>query len=84
MSTCFPEAVPLTNIKAQNIVKVLMRFFTFVGLPRSIQSDQGSNFTSSIFQQVICQINSISSTVTGSTGKVPSDVKEYDEDILSR
>ena len=28
-----------------------MKCFTFVGLPRSVQSDQGSNFMSGIFQQ---------------------------------
>ena len=26
------------------IVKALIKFFTFVGLPKSLQSDQGSNF----------------------------------------
>ena len=44
LSTCFPEAIPLRNIKAPSIVKALVRFFTFVGLPNSVQSDQGSNF----------------------------------------
>jgi len=46
----------LRNIKAPTIVKALLKFFTFVGLPRSIQSDQGSNFMSGIFQQVMCQL----------------------------
>ena len=49
-STRFPEAIPLRNIKTKNIVKALVRFFTFVGLPKSVQSDQGSNFMSEIFQ----------------------------------
>ena len=51
-STRFPEAIPLRNIKAKTIVNALVKFFTFVGLPKSIQSDQGSNFMSGIFQQV--------------------------------
>ena len=42
-STRFPEAIPLHNIKAKNIVKALIKLFTMVGLPRSIQSDQGTN-----------------------------------------
>ena len=42
-STRFPEAIPLRNIKTKNIVKALVKFFTFVGLPKSVQSDQGSN-----------------------------------------
>ena len=48
-STRFPEAIPLRNIKAKTIVNALVKFFTFVGLPKSIQSDQGSNFMSGIF-----------------------------------
>jgi len=56
LSTRFPEAMPLRNIKAPTIVKALRKFFTFVGLPQSIQSDQGSNFMSGIFQLVMCQL----------------------------
>ena len=52
-STRFPEATPLKNIKTKIIVKALVKFFTFVGLPKSVQSDQGSNFMSGIFQQVM-------------------------------
>jgi len=43
-STRFPEAIPLRNIKAKTIVKALTKFFMLVGLPSSIQSDQGSIF----------------------------------------
>ena len=49
----FLEAIPLRNIKAETIVKALTKFFTLVGLPKSIQSDQGSNFTSDLFQEVM-------------------------------
>ena len=52
-STRFPEAIPLRNIKTKSIVKALIKFFTFVGLPKSVQSDRGSNFMSGIFQQVM-------------------------------
>lgn len=55
-STRFPEAIPLRNIKAKTIVKALVKFFTFVGLPKSVQSDQGSNFMSGIFQQVMLEL----------------------------
>ena len=51
-STRFSEAI-LRNIKTKTIVKALVKFFTFVGLPMSVQSDQGSNFMSEIFQQVM-------------------------------
>ena len=55
-STRFPEAIPIRNIKTKTIVKALVKFFTFVGLPRSVQSDQGSNFMSGIFQQVMHEL----------------------------
>ena len=55
-STRFPEAIPLRNITAPKIVKALINFFTLVGLPKEIQSDQGSNFMSGLFQQVIYQL----------------------------
>ena len=55
-STRFPEAIPLRNIKTKTIVKALVKFFTFVGLPRSVQSNQGSNFMSGIFQQVMHEL----------------------------
>ena len=56
ISTRFPEAIPLRNIKRKSIVKALIKFFTFVGLPKSVQSDQGSNFMSGIFQQVMHEL----------------------------
>ena len=52
-STQFPEVVPLRNIKAKTIIHALVKFFSFVSLPRYIQSDQGSNFMSGLFQQVM-------------------------------
>ena len=55
-STRFPEVIPLRNIKTKSIVKSLIKFFTFVGLPKSVQSDQGSNFMSGIFQQVMHEL----------------------------
>ncbi|XP_065917657.1 uncharacterized protein [Dysidea avara] len=57
VTTRFPEAIPLWNIKAHTIIKALIRFFTLVGLPKHIQSDQGSNFMSTVFQQVMHQLN---------------------------
>jgi hypothetical protein len=55
-STRFPEAIPLRNIKAKTIIKALIKFFTLVGLPKVVQSDQGSNFMSGIFQQVMHEL----------------------------
>ncbi|MCP4254336.1 MAG: hypothetical protein GY775_13195, partial [Candidatus Scalindua sp.] len=47
-STRFPEAIPLRNIKAQTIIKALTKFFCFVGVPKTCQHDQGTNFMSKI------------------------------------
>ena len=55
-STHFPEAISLRNIKAEKIVKALVNFFTFVGLPRVVQSDQRSNFMSGVFQSIMVQL----------------------------
>ena len=43
VSTRFPEAIPLRDIKAKTTVKALTKFFSLVGLPSSTQSDQASN-----------------------------------------
>ena len=55
-TTRFPEAIPLRKITAPAIVKALIKFFTLVGLPKSIQSDQGTNFMSNIFKQVMKEL----------------------------
>ena len=56
-STRFPEAIPLRNIKVKTIVRALINLFTLVGLQKSIQSDQGSNFMSGLFQKVMSKLN---------------------------
>ena len=50
------QAIPLRNIKTKNIVRALVKFFSFVGLPKPVQSDQGSNFMAGIFQQVMHEL----------------------------
>lgn len=51
--TRFPEAVPLRKITAPVIVKTLLKFFSTFGLPKVIQTDQGTNFLSRLFAQVL-------------------------------
>ena len=55
-STRFPEAIPLRNIKSKSVVKALVKFFTLFGLPKVVQSDQGTNFMSNVFQQVMLEL----------------------------
>lgn len=58
MVTRFPEAIPLLDIQAHTIIKAVIKFFTFVGFPKHVQSDQGSNFVT-VFQQVLHQLKII-------------------------
>ena len=55
-STRFPEAIPLRNIKTKTVVKPVVKFYTFVGLPKLVQSDQGSNLMSCVFHQVMHEL----------------------------
>lgn len=52
----FSKAIPLRNTSAKKIVRALTNFFMKFGLPKEIQSDQGSNFTLKIFQQAFEQL----------------------------
>ncbi len=56
VGTRFPEAVPLRSIKTRPVVEALLQFFSRVGLPKEIQHDRGTNFTSNLFQDVVCQL----------------------------
>ena len=55
-ATRFPEVIPLRNIKTQSVVKALLKFFAQFGLPKSVRSDQGSNFTARLFDQVMAEL----------------------------
>ena len=50
MSSRFPVAIPLSYITAKTVVEALVQFFTRYGLPKEVQSDQGSTFMSGLFQ----------------------------------
>lgn len=53
VATRFPEAIPLRKITAKSVTKALIKFFTTFGLPKTVQTDQGSNFLFRIFQNVL-------------------------------
>lgn len=55
-STRFLESVSLWNTKTPKIMKALIKFCMLFGLPRLVQSDQGSNFMSGISQEVVFQL----------------------------
>ena len=52
-STRYPAAYPLRSITTKAVVKALSRFISIFGIPRVIQSDQGSNFSSHMFKKVL-------------------------------
>uniref|UniRef100_A0A8C1I8K6 Gypsy retrotransposon integrase-like protein 1 n=1 Tax=Cyprinus carpio TaxID=7962 RepID=A0A8C1I8K6_CYPCA len=52
-STRYPAAYPLRTITAKSVVKALTQFISIFGIPKIVQSDQGSNFTSHLFSQVL-------------------------------
>lgn len=54
-ATRYPAAYPMCSISAQSVIKALMQFISIFGIPRVIQSDQGSNFTSRMFAQILKQ-----------------------------
>lgn len=56
-STRFPELISLWKIAAPTIVKAHTKCFSLFGLPKVIQIDQGSNFMSKVFAQVLKQLD---------------------------
>ena len=56
VATRFPKAVPVRSIHAPVVIEALLQFFSRVGLPKEVQSDRGTNFTSGVFQSVMCEL----------------------------
>lgn len=55
-STRYPVAFPMRSIKTKPILKALISFITTFGIPKVVQTDQGSNFMSRTFSQVVQQL----------------------------
>ena len=53
VSTRFPKAIPLWRTTTANITKALIKFFTTFGLPKTVQTDQGTNFLSRDFKRTL-------------------------------
>ncbi len=56
-ATRYPEAIPLRSLRAKAIVKALTFFFSTFGLPKVVQTDQGTNFMSRLFNQILSQLH---------------------------
>ena len=50
------QSISKSDLITAQHVDALIKFFSLFGLPKSIQSDQGSNFMSGIFQQVMHEL----------------------------
>ena len=51
-ATRYPEAVALRTIDANAVAEELLEFFSRVGVPEEILTDQGANFTSQLLSEV--------------------------------
>ena len=51
-ATRYPEAIPLRTTNSKVIADALIQFFSRVGIPEELVSDQGSNFISKLMMQL--------------------------------
>ena len=51
-ATRYPEAIPLRSVDAEHIADELIKVFARVGIPEEILTDQGTNFTSKLLQEL--------------------------------
>ncbi len=56
-TTRFPATYPLRSITTKTVLKALTQFIALFGIPKIIQTDQGSNFTSTLFAQILKQLH---------------------------
>ena len=62
VTTRYPEAFPLKAVTSKALLKPLLHFFTTFGVPKEIKTDQGSNFTSTIFQKITRELGAAHTT----------------------
>ena len=56
-TTRYPAAFPLRNITTKAVLKALTQFMSVFGIPKIVQSDQGTNFTSKMFADVLGKLH---------------------------
>lgn len=56
-ATRYPEAIPLSNIRAETVVDALIQVFARIGLPREIVHDQGTNFMSKVMKSICSRLH---------------------------
>ena len=55
-ATRYPEAIPLRSTNSKSVADALIQYFSRVGIPDEIVSDQGSNFMSKLLAQLYDQL----------------------------
>lgn len=55
--TRYPAAYALQAITTKSVVKAFTKFMSVFGIPKKIQTDQGSNFTSHMFAEILKQLH---------------------------
>ena len=55
-TTRYPIAIPVRNISAKTVLQHLLKVFTTYGFPKELQCDQGTNFTSKVFQDTMNEL----------------------------
>jgi len=83
MATRYPEAVPLKNTSAKIVVRELLQFFTRFGLPKEVQSDQGSNFMSKVFRQSLRELGIEQITSTAYHPQSQGAIERYHQTLKS-
>ena len=51
-ATTYPEAFPLKNIEAKTVATTLMELISGLGIPKTILTDQGTNFVSTLMKDL--------------------------------
>lgn len=52
----YPAAYHVRNITAKSVIQALTQFISVFDIPKIIQSDQGTNFTSHMFGEIMKQL----------------------------
>ena len=56
-ATCYPEAIALHSVEAPRVAKELVNLFFCVGVSDEILTDQGTNFISSLLEEIYCLLH---------------------------
>ena len=87
-ATRYPKAIPLKSIDTETIATKLMDLMSRVGILNEILTDQGSNFTSKLLEEIYKMLgnamdqDNVVSSSNGRNGRVIQwDSKEYVEAV---